>query len=86
MQVGTTFYCVDIVDIRVQVFLVLVIVFQSNLNRNVVSLARNVNRIRNEFLAVGIEISDEVNKTILRIESTLPPTAALPSTVPTTSR
>ena len=65
----TTFNGVDIVDIRVQVFLVLVVVFQSNLDRHVVALTRDVNRFGDEFLAIGVEVGDKVDETVLGIES-----------------
>ena len=64
----TTFDGVDIVDIRVQVFLVLVVIFQSNLDRHVVALARDVNRFGDELGAVGIQVVDEVDEAVLRIE------------------
>ena len=68
LEVGTAFNGVNIVDIRVQVLLVLIVVFQSNLYRHTVSLSRDGNRLGDEFLAVGIEVGDEVDEAVLGIE------------------
>ena len=68
LQVGAALYRVDIVDIRVQVFLVFVVVFQSNLHRHVVAFTRDVNRLRDEFGTVVVEVGDEIHEAVLGVE------------------
>ena len=67
-KMRTAFYCVDIIDVRVDIFVPAVVVLHHHLNRNPALLGLNINRRFHDLGTAAVKEADEVLQALFGVE------------------